>query len=98
MIVVTAKMTVKPGLKDEFVSGCQELIEATRKEEGCMSYKLYSDTDIQNELVMLEFWEDIESLNIHMETEHFKKFGDILDKFLVADIDVISYSAEQLQK
>jgi quinol monooxygenase YgiN len=96
MIVVTAKMTIKSGFKDEFVACCQELIEATRKEKGCISYNLYSDTDNQNELVMLEFWEDIGSLNIHMETEHFKKFGGILDKFLVADIEVISYSAEQL--
>jgi quinol monooxygenase YgiN len=93
MIVVTAKMNVKAGQRNGFISSCQDLINRSNKEEGCISYKLYSDTYNPDELVMLEFWKDIESLNIHMETEHFKKFGYILDEFLDSEIEIMKYSA-----
>ena len=95
MIIVTAKMNLKPGKKDEFISKAQDLICATRLEEGCISYGLYASTENKDELVMLEHWEDINSLNTHMETNHFKQFGKIIKQLLTEKIDVKSYSVEQ---
>jgi quinol monooxygenase YgiN len=96
MIVVTAKMNVKAGQKTGFISNCQDLIDRSNKEDGCICYKLYSDTDNPDEMVMLEFWKDIESLNIHMETEHFKKFGYILEEFLDSEIEIRKYTADAI--
>jgi quinol monooxygenase YgiN len=73
MIIVTATMKVKPGNKNVFISEAQDLISETRKEDGCISYNLLADTEDENVLVMLEQWKDLNSLNKHMETEHFKQ-------------------------
>lgn len=96
MIIVTAKMKVKSGFKDKFVGEAQDLIKHTRSEEGCLSYSLYSDTDDPDHLVMLEHWKDMSSLDSHMESDHFKKFGEILDKYLEEDIEIAKFSSEPI--
>ena len=94
MIIVTANMNVKSGNKNAFISEAQDLICATRKEEGCINYNLLASTEDENVLVMLEQWKDIASLNKHMETEHFIQFGDTIEHFLTKEIDIQSYSVE----
>ena len=94
MIIVTATMNVKPGNKDTFILESQDLISETRKEDGCISYNLLADTEDENILVMLEQWKDTDSLNRHMKTDHFKQFGDVIEQFLVKEIDIQSYSVE----
>ena len=96
MIIVTAKMNVKSGFKDEFIGEAKDLINATRAENGCISYNLYSDTDDPNDLVMLEFWEDMDSLDTHMESDHFKQFGNILGKYVDEKMDIAKFQAESV--
>lgn len=96
MIVVTAKMKLKSGIKEEFILKSQDLINATRDEEGCLSYRLYSDTDDPNVLIMLEFWKDMDSLDSHSESEHFKNFGNILDQYLDDEIEITKFQAEEI--
>ena len=45
---------------------------------------------------MLEKWENIESLNAHMDTDHFKKFGGTIERFLTKEIEIKSYSVDSL--
>lgn len=47
------------------------LVEETRKEEGCIAYNLYQDTKDKCVLVMIEEWENNESLELHMKSPHF---------------------------
>jgi quinol monooxygenase YgiN len=94
MIIVTARMKVKTGNKKFFISEAQDLISATRKENGCISYNLLASTEDENVLVMLEQWKDKNSLNKHMETDHFKQFGDTIEHLLSEEIDIQSYSVK----
>jgi quinol monooxygenase YgiN len=94
MIIVTAKMMVKPEMKEAFILKSKDLISSTRQEKGCISYDLYNNTENKDELIMLEKWNDRDSLNKHMETEHFKKFGSTLEQFLTKEIQIKSYPTE----
>ena len=96
MIIVTAKMKVKTGNKNAFISKAQDLISATRREDGCISYNLLASTEDENVLVMLEQWNDTDSLNKHMKTEHFKQFGETIKHLLAKEIDIQSYSVKTL--
>ena len=42
MIYVIATSQVKPELRDAFIKGAKECIEATRKEKGCLSYESHA--------------------------------------------------------
>ncbi|UTB32765.1 MAG: antibiotic biosynthesis monooxygenase [Methanobacterium sp. ERen5] len=96
MIVVTAKMKVKPDAKYQFMVETEPLIKHTRSENGCLSYNLYTDIDDPNLLVMLEFWKDMDSLDAHMDSVHFKAFGEAIPKYLVDAIDISKFEAQEV--
>ncbi len=96
MIVVTAKMKVIPASKYEFMVETEPLIKHTRSEKGCISYNLYTDIDDPNQMVMLEFWKDMDSLDAHMDTAHFKRFGEAISKYLTGEIDISKFEAQEL--
>jgi quinol monooxygenase YgiN len=96
MIVVTAKMKVKPDFKNQFMIETEPLIKHSRSEKGCLSYNLYTDIDDPNQLVMLEFWEDMDSLDSHMDSVHFKAFGNAIPKYLADEIDIFKYEAQEV--
>jgi quinol monooxygenase YgiN len=94
MIIVTAMMYVKPGNKTQFISEAKNLISATRQEAGCISYDLLASTEDEDVLIMLERWEDMDSLDKHMNTRHFKQFGATIEHLLAKEIDIKLYSVE----
>jgi len=94
MIVVTAKMKVKPEFMNQFMVEAETLIKLTRCEDGCLSYNLYSDTANSDDMIMLEFWEDMECLDSHMESEHFIAFGKAIPTCMDAEIDISKYEVQ----
>jgi quinol monooxygenase YgiN len=50
-----------------------ELISATRKEEGCIEYRLFINSKVNTEYVFIEEWISQEALDKHMNSEHFKR-------------------------
>lgn len=95
MIIVTATITANPGERDNIITKSQDLIESTRLESGCISYNLYASTEDDNILLILEQWDNLEVLESHMQTEHFKAFGLTIENFLARKLDIAVYSADK---
>jgi quinol monooxygenase YgiN len=72
VIKVVAKHYIFPDKVEELIVLAKKLVEATVKEEGCISYSMYQDIKDANILTMLEEWESTEALKKHSESEHFK--------------------------
>ena len=98
MIVVTAKITAKPGEKDKIISKAQNLIASTRLESGCISYDLFADTEDNDILLMLEKWENQDVLSSHMQTEHFKSFNEAIENIMAKEVDIVVYSVSKVWK
>lgn len=96
MIILNAKITVKPDKREEVISKMQDLIKATREEPGCVNYELYASTEDENVLMMFEKWESRDALDSHIETEHFKAFGEEIGIYLAKEMEIDAYSAERL--
>jgi quinol monooxygenase YgiN len=92
MIIVTATITAKHGKRDEIISQSQDVIESTRLESGCISYELFASTEDENVLVMFERWENIEALELHKQTDHYKAFGPSIKDLLEKKIELGVYS------
>lgn len=92
MIIVTARMNIKTGQKELFIKETEDLVRATRQEKGCLSYDLFSHTTDEDVLLMLELWENMDSLNSHVKTEHFKKFKQSTKHLLEKEMEIKSYS------
>ncbi len=74
MIAVYASHKVSAENADHFIALARLMISETRKEKGVISYELVRGIDEPELLSMMERWEDIASLQAHMQTEHFKEY------------------------
>jgi quinol monooxygenase YgiN len=63
----------------------RELVEATRREAGCLSYELLQRVDDSTRFVLVEEWESQDHLDAHTRTEHFTR--------LVAELEQLERAA-----
>jgi quinol monooxygenase YgiN len=74
MIIVFAKVSVKPERKAELLELAREVIAATRKEEGCVSYVLLDNPYDPGGCLFVEEWTDKEALKRHAASAHIAKW------------------------
>jgi len=87
--VVVARVTVKEGQEAAFISVASVLVEATRKEPGCLFYTLYQSPLDSKSFIFYEEYKDEAAFESHGSSDHFKVFagaiGDIVDGDLIVD-------------
>jgi len=59
------QFTVDPAERDEFVAARAPLLEAVRKEAGCLEYTIAADPGDPGRAVLVERWESEEALDAH---------------------------------
>lgn len=74
MIIITARNILKPGKKEKFYETVRSLIEASRAEEGNISYDLYEDIADRDAVCFIECWRDAASINAHNRSDHFTEW------------------------
>jgi quinol monooxygenase YgiN len=92
MLVVTAKMKIKPGTEKIFLEKTQPLIKGSRAEKGCIGYGLYKSTEEENTFMMVEQWQNQEIFDKHTVSAHFKQFGTDAGPLFAAELDIKAYS------
>jgi quinol monooxygenase YgiN len=88
MIVVVGRVVTDADRRDELVRIGQTVARASREEAGCLSYRLYQDTELENEFVFVEEWESNDVLQRHFATSHVGEFMQAIQATLVAPPDV----------
>ena len=87
--VIVARVLVKEGKEAAFISVASVLVEATRKEPGCLFYTLYQSPLDTKQFIFYEEYKDQAAFDAHGNSEHFKTFagtlGDIVDGDLIVD-------------
>lgn len=74
---------------EELKSICLGLIEPTRKEEGCISYELYQDTENPGKFTFIEEWQSKEHLDIHLKTPHLVAAGEAFGTVVTSDLIIM---------
>lgn len=49
----------------------KELVEASRADNGCISYDMLASTTTPGDYMIIETWQDAPSLEAHMNAPHF---------------------------
>ena len=70
---VVATIPVKKGSEEAIRSALTDLVEATREEEGCVSYDLFESQAAPGTFVTVEVWRDQEALDSHMQSPHLQQ-------------------------
>lgn len=67
---VVAVITAKTGAEDTVRNALQELVTASRAEEGCIEYSLFEVTDSPGVFVTIEAWREQGDLDAHLRAPH----------------------------
>jgi quinol monooxygenase YgiN len=88
MIVVIGRVKSDADKRDALLRIGTAVAAASRAEPGCISYRLYEDTEIENEFVFVEEWESEDALQQHFTTSHIRDFMQAILGAIVAPPDV----------
>lgn len=58
--------------RDEIVRTAKELVAASLRDEGCVSYDLYESATRRDVLMICETWRDEQALSAHEASSHFR--------------------------
>ena len=72
------------GKRDEYIKEINEskVLDLIRKEDGCISYNYYLDTNDNNTILLVEEWDSKDKQAIHMKQEHMKTLVQIKNKYI----------------
>ena len=73
-ITVVAKVVAKKVDVEAVKTELLKLILPTRKEGGCIEYRLHQDNQDSAVFLFYETWEDAVSLEKHINTGHYKDY------------------------
>lgn len=80
MIKVIAEDFIKPGYIETVKPLYEELVTKTKQENNCIEYNLFVDQEDPGHFIFIEEWVDMESLDAHCNTEHFRRLVPQIDK------------------
>jgi quinol monooxygenase YgiN len=66
VVIVTGELEVDPDQRDPFLAGRVDVMRASRAEAGCIEYTMSADPLQPGRVVLLEKWENQESLDAHL--------------------------------
>lgn len=90
MIYVVATFRIRPGALEPFVEAAYLLIDAARREAGCIYYDLHASVTDPDRVMCFEQWHDREALDQHLATPALAAFGEaIRDLVLSSKVEVI---------
>jgi len=88
---VIARVKARPGKANELLSLLSTLVEPTRKEPGCISYRLLQNNEDPTDFALIEEWQNSAALQSHFATKHFKDALVKLPNLVVAEPDIQRY-------
>lgn len=74
IVTVVAKVVARTDAIDVVKTELLKMIEPTRKENGCIEYRLHQDNTDPATFIFYENWESMACLERHMDSVHFKNY------------------------
>ncbi|WP_158881075.1 putative quinol monooxygenase [Amycolatopsis anabasis] len=62
MIIISGRLHVDPGARDEYLDGCRAVVEQARAAPGCLDFALSADLLEPDRINVYERWESDEHL------------------------------------
>jgi quinol monooxygenase YgiN len=78
-LTIVANVTVYPEFKDDMLPAIEAVVEATRREEGNISYDVFEDTANPLRFTFIENWKSQSAIASHNASAHFIEFAKALE-------------------
>jgi quinol monooxygenase YgiN len=74
MLVVAGEIEIDPANREKAVATALEMMEATRREPGCISYAFSADLAHPGRFRIFEEWQSQAALDLHFAAPHMAAF------------------------
>lgn len=76
----------KDGVREQFIQKIKEegIVDAVRKEDGCIRYDYYFSEKDPNEILLIEAWESKKHQQIHIEQPHMARLREIKGDYILS--------------
>ena len=91
MIKVVAKHIVREECIEDFLAAGKEVVAGSVKDAGNIYYTMNRGLDSPKLFTILEAWEDMESLQAHMQNEHLKRLVPPMNEMLECEASLDLY-------
>jgi quinol monooxygenase YgiN len=70
LILIAGFLKYPPGGIDKLRGEMEKVVEATRREDGCINYDFAIDISDPTRLIVFERWRDQDALDAHIKSAH----------------------------
>jgi quinol monooxygenase YgiN len=88
MVLAIGRVRTDTDRRAELVRIGQRVARASREEPGCISYRVYEDSERENDFVFVEEWQSEDALRQHFGTPHVAELMAAIRDVIVAPPDV----------
>jgi quinol monooxygenase YgiN len=96
MIVIAGQIQLDPAKREPAIAAAREMMEETRKEEGCISYTFSADLDDPGRFRIFEEWQDDAALGAHFGSPHMARFQQAMGGFGIREMAVQRYEVSKV--
>ena len=98
MIVIHVALNIKPENKETLLNFAKYEVAEARKFDGCNTFTVYADTQVDNRYVLYEQWETIEAFEAYKASDLFKKSGEVLFPIIDGKPESSYFDAKEFQQ
>ena len=91
MLVIAGHVRIEPANREAAVTAVRDMMEATRRETGCISYTFSADLNDPGSFRIFEEWESQDALDTHFKAPHMAAFQAKIGKVGVREMKVQKY-------
>jgi len=86
-------MKALPGKVEQLTAVLETMLEPSRAEAGCISYRFFRSHDNHDCVLFYEQWQDMAAIEFHFATEHFQALSGRLEGLLAGEPDIEIFAA-----
>ena len=72
MAIYFLKIGLKPYKVDEFVNSMQSFVHRVCKDNGCLDFNLYRDSEKENSYIVICVWKTRQAMEQHFKSQEFE--------------------------
>ena len=96
MIVVSGVIELGSKDREAAIEAAKKMAEASRSEDGCISYSFYIDIENPNMIRVFEEWSSDEALATHFDAPHMTEFREALRQIELKSRAVKHYTVSKV--
>ncbi|PCJ54902.1 MAG: antibiotic biosynthesis monooxygenase [Planctomycetota bacterium] len=97
MRIIIAEMKAAPGKRAQLIDLLNGMLEPSRMEPGCISYRYFFSSEDPDLVHFYEQWQNQAAIDEHFASDHFRDLGVRIPDLIISGPDIRIYDAAPVE-